>query len=461
MSFFNAIKRSFGFGEQIEDDGLLSDSIDAPVDPVIPQPEASEIKADEPVSPVELDPTMVERIFDHVVETFNKALPGFLSQSVDPEAQRKSLYEGLDSSLKDYLASVTEQTRRRCEAQWASEQSQMRSEMENLKSKAKEIEQQRFDIKQQQLSADRQRRALADRVHDLESQISAFEAEREQFDLENKSLVNKLKVAAVHESEAESLRNELNEAHATILAMRNEGLAENAPAPSADEAARIEALEKENAELREAVERAAEKDRISNEMFNGLQSKASAARSERDELEKEIADLKSRLAEAEIIRKEIAEINSQMTMVEKEIDSRDRMISKLKSSCNELREENTSLRDTIAANLAAYNETEEQLKMRIAVLEESEITPVVPADITADQPADYDTAAEPDADLTPKISDGDLAAIEESFDSADWMRSDPPQTPSMRTGVSEAEFGYQPPARKPNRPDNDAQLSLF
>ncbi len=62
---------------------------------------------------------------------------------------------------------------------------------------------------------------------------------------------------------------------------------------------------------------------------------------------------------------------------------------------------------------------------------------------------------------TPKISDTDLAAIEESFEDTGWMRTDPPDTPSMRTGVSEAEFGYQAPAKKTPHRDNDAQLSLF
>lgn len=460
MSIFDAIKRSFGFGDQIEDDGLLSDSVDPP------SAEES-LAADVPTtlpeikdSTVDLDQAMVNRIFDHVVATFNQALPGFLSQSVDPVAQRNALYDSLDSSLKDYLRSLSAQTRQRCETQWASEQERMRSEMDTLKSKTKEIEQQRFDIKQQQLSSDRQRRALTDRVHDLESQIAAFQAEREQFDLENKSLVNKLKVASVFENEAETLRNELNEANATILAMRNEGVnAETAPADDNNAAERIEALEKENAELREAVDRATEKDRISTEMFNGLQSKASAARSERENLEAEVASLKKRLAEAEVIRKEVEEINKQFSLVEQEIDKRDRQISKLKTTCHELRDENSSLRDTIAANLAAQAENEEKLKQRIAALEEDEMAPIVKADLTAETPVQYEAADEPDP--MPKISDGDLAAIEESFDNADWMRSDPPQTPSMRANIPETEFGYQPPVRKPNRPDNDAQLTLF
>ncbi|MDE6369453.1 MAG: hypothetical protein K2K94_09475, partial [Muribaculaceae bacterium] len=154
MSFFNAIKRSFGFGKDV-DDGLLDDSTDRPVDamtlPDIP-PAAFPSQTDD----IKLDQVKVDRIFDNVVNVFNEALPGFLSQAIDPELQRKKLYDSLDESLKSYLASISDQTRRQCEARWRAEQTEMRGEMEHLKAKAKEIEQQRFDIQQQQLSSDRQ-----------------------------------------------------------------------------------------------------------------------------------------------------------------------------------------------------------------------------------------------------------------------------------------------------------------
>lgn len=459
MSFLNAIKRSFGFGDDV-DDGLLDDSADQPaISAVHTEEPAAAAAADQLQAEAVIDPAMVDRIFDHVVATFNQALPGFLSDSVDPDTQRRKLYEGLDASIKDYLGNISQQTRRMCETRWAAEQSSMRGEMENLKAKAKEIEQQRFDIKQQQLSADRQRRALSDRVHDLENQIASFDAEREQLDLENKSLVNKLKVASVYEHEAETLRNELNDARSEILALRN---GDSAPAPSEPDSAltdKIAALEDEVARLNNALEEAAEKDRISTEMFNNMQSKASAARSELGSRDEEIASLKSRLEEARSLQADIEQLNQQMTMVEEVIEKRDRKIARLKETCDSLRNENASLRDTIAANLKLHAEAEDALNARIAELEADPTVPIVSSDIQADY---VKTEHEDEAPAeTPKISDTDLAAIEESFDSADWMRSDPPITPSMRTGVSEAEFGYQAPTRKTPRQDNDAQLSLF
>ncbi len=219
----------------------------------------------------------------------------------------------------------------------------------------------------------------------------------------------------------------------------------------------MEALESEIASLSEQLDAAAEKDRIATEMLNGLQSKASAATSKLAERDEEIARLKAEIDEARRLQDDIEQLTGQMNRIEEVIEKRDRKIAKLKETCENLRNENASLQRTIAANLKAQAESEDKLKRRIAELESDPTTPIV-----SDDMADYNSTDNEQAIAdTPKISDGDLAAIEESFDSADWMRSDPPVTPSMRAGISEAEFGYQPPTRKNTRHDNDAQLSLF
>lgn len=46
-------------------------------------------------------------------------------------------------------------------------------------------------------------------MHELETRIAALEAEKEQFELENKSLVNKLKVSNVHQEELEAASAEI------------------------------------------------------------------------------------------------------------------------------------------------------------------------------------------------------------------------------------------------------------
>lgn len=448
MSFFNSLKKSLGFDEETDDE-LLNDSIDRTSDETL-LTDTADSTTDEDFATIETDPAMMSAIFNTVVRTFNAALPDFLKNAIDPELQKKQLYDSLDNSVKEYLNDVTVRTRRLCEQRWAGEQSSIRGEMENLKAKAKEIEQQRIDIKERQLSADRQRRALTDRVHDLESQLASIQAEREQLDLENKSLVNKVKVASVYETEAENLRNELNDARAQILAMRNENLS-GEPAAGTSSNEKVAQFEATIADLNKQLAEAAEKDRISTEMMNGLQSKASSARSELEKKIAEIEGLKSRLAEAEDMQNDIEKITEQMALVESAIEKRDQRISKLKELCESLRKENAELNDTIAQNLKSHADVEQQLRDKIEQLE-------------ADQSKQHVSEPESADDFiveTPKISDGDLAIIEESFDNADWMSSEPAETPSMRKGIPDTEFGYQAPAKKTPTPDNDAQLSLF
>ena len=91
------------------------------------------------------------------------------------------------------------------------------------------------EAKKQQLSAERQKRALTDKVRELEKQLADISAENEQYILENKSLVNKLRVTQV-------LGNEQTETD------------RGAAAKIAELAAGLENAQKELADRKEAAE---------------------------------------------------------------------------------------------------------------------------------------------------------------------------------------------------------------
>lgn len=481
MSFFKNIKRSLGFcGET--DDELYADSPDTFDN------EAETMSAGRrsdhhgdaaPIENPEPDPQMEAAIFDHVIATFNEALPSFIRESVDPEAQRRKLYEGLDASLREYISALGADARRRSEARFAAEQSEMRAEMDALKAKAKEIEQQRFDIKQQQLSADRQKRALSDRVHDLEAQIVALEADREQLDLENKSLLNKLKVASIHENDADAMREQISDLQRQLLEQRNAAVASDTAvsdnsAELADEleetkaelAATKTALDESKAALAEskaAFDEAVAKEALSREMVTDMQRRAAEAREELDRRDSECKALQASLEESRAMNDEVVAMSEQMDKIEQAVEKRDKLIEKLRADVSALKEENSSLRATIADNIANSAETEAGLRQRITELESLTVTPVVASELESYGEPDGDDSSKSDAgQIMPKISDSDLREIEESFENADWMRSDPPaDVPSMRSEVKDSDFGYQAPVRKNHTPNNDAQLSLF
>lgn len=207
MSVWNNIAKAFGFGG----DSLETEEENWQVDDAV----ETEPTPSEPAGPVEVDPAQVHAIFQRVIEVFNNTLPEFLSRSVDPEKQRKYLYDCLDNSMKNYLAELQQRAADYCAAQWQAERDRLKDESDQLRKRADELEAKKSALADKQLSTDRQKRALSERVRDLEDQIVKLEAEKEQLDIENKCMINKAKAASVLEEEIEGLRQEnlrLNEA---------------------------------------------------------------------------------------------------------------------------------------------------------------------------------------------------------------------------------------------------------
>ena len=315
------------------------------------------------------------------------------------------------------------------------------------------LEQQRSALREQQLSADRRRRALADRVTDLEAQLAKSDAEREQFELENRSLLNKLKVADIQPSvveemskEIESLRKQLREGTTPdavpaselqvkldeALKARDEavqkladvqveadGMIAKARAEAAGAAAACEKAER-------AFEDCRTQQQMQQQMYNDLQSQLAAER-------ETVRKLQQEKAEAVKIADSVVELQAQMTQVEEIIRKRDERIARLK-----------------AAN--------KQLKDRIAELEE-----VAKRAVERDDGL-FNLPPEPsDADKKNKqILDAEvLSAMEDDFECPDWFVSEPAPGETSPLLASDSEFGYQEPPKKPKKPENDAQLSLF
>ena len=217
MSFFKSLKQAFGLGESEYDDEEL-EGIDARVTPLRERRDCasqSDECASESVSENNTETadgeqasqmavvetvsteTLPRDIFDSVVKVFNESLPEFLKQTVDETAQKEYLYNALEASTRDFLNNAGNSAQRRCDEHWLQERRQILQEMEALKQRANKEEEDRSEAKKQQLSAERQKRALSERVHDLEKQLATLQAENEQYVLENKSLVNKLRLSQV------------------------------------------------------------------------------------------------------------------------------------------------------------------------------------------------------------------------------------------------------------------------
>lgn len=216
---FDKLKKALGFGTIDENDELLDDDKDRQ------QPVSTAQFAYDNVDTAE-DPSVsvedtVHEIFEHVVARFNEALPDFLRKSVDPEKEQKLLHETLSDDVKAHLSRLEDSVAKRVEGAWRAEREKLQHELKEMSRSAKDIEAKRNELRTQQLSADRQKRAMTERIHELEKQLLTSEAEKEQLELENKSMLNKVKVAQVYEKDIEDMREHINALQSEIAGLRS------------------------------------------------------------------------------------------------------------------------------------------------------------------------------------------------------------------------------------------------
>lgn len=346
---FKSLKKAFGF---VDDDELINDD---------PETEAPSLP-DSPVSSgsntLPADPSVnTDRIFTHVVEVFNASLPDFLKAGANAEAQRRYLYDTLSADVKNHLDTLAARAQEVCESRWRADRESLNKRLKEIEERSKDLENKRLEMSQKQLSADRQKRALSERVHDLENQLSKLVADREQYDLENKSLINKLKVAGVFEKENEELRDELNRMQSEIIKARNG----QAPAtPDTETEKRIEAAE---ARATEAEKKIAE----SEKKLTESEKKALEAEQKAAEAQKKAADTERQLSET---KKKIVETEARAENAEKEALDAALRIEELEKTASKT--DTTALKsveEELAKVRAELAESDEDRKKLLAEME--------------------------------------------------------------------------------------------
>lgn len=404
MTFLEKFKRAIGFGPMVDtSDPLYADSNETDLAMPISNEKQVTAKDNGEPKPVEFDVEMQDAIFEKVVEVFNKSLPEFISGSVDAESQKRYLRESLDEGIRKYLESVNVAAREYCERQWKARQKDMAAEIEAIKLKAEDVERRSSDIQQKQLSADRQKRALTERVHDLESQLARIESEREQYELENRSLLSRLKVAAVHQDESEKLSAELQSATAELSRLR-----EN---PDAVALEREEKLNAKISEMQEGIDTLKEQIRLGDEIRDDLRGKLKHSEEEVASRDKEITELQELIKEFDVATDRMEKAQGKMEEMQrtleiqaKTIEGKDREID--------------SLKKTIAENAERYAEQEKALHDEIDDLRNS-MLPAVGKDLV-EEPIIFDeevlTGNLEEEDTVPIISDDEFSAISASFD---------------------------------------------
>lgn len=391
-------------------------------------PESSGVCANEPES-------FPLNIFDSLLEVFNEAQPDFIRKCLDMDAQRRYLYNCVDASFRDYILRIKDSARNEACRERDNEHRRMTEEIDSLRVQVKDSGKTTNDLKAMRASADRQKRTFNERIRDLERQLAAAMAEKEQYDFEVKSLMNKLKVQQVQQSdvqELDELRTRLADANKQITAMN----AASAMRETSEAASRRE-IESLRARVKELTTQ-----------LDDAREEAGAAVIKESASESDILLLKMRLAEAEATMKA-----SEQRLVDAE--------SKARNLQARLDEAEKALKETSAPDTEEMAVSSDIFGFGMPAVEhrDEECPEKIPAADAVSQPEEQ---APKKRRGRPKKTMPRISAIDESMDSTEWLVATPPAGTSVKVApLSDPAFGYQEPPRKPQPPENDAQMLLF
>lgn len=418
MSIFSHIKRAFGLGDNYESE---EQDFEEKEDVSYSFEETSQPL---PEIPSNQDESLSGDIFEGVITLFNQIQPEFVRQCMDTEAQKTYILENIQSSLKERLENEVRAARLRGQQLWEEERQRLGKEVETLRHQKETLEQKREESKSQRLSAERQKRALVERVHDLETQLLSMEAEKEQYVLENRSMLNKLRVASVTSGgTSDDAIDEIEQLNAQLDTLRKENEEKRLDAEhfEAVAAAHIPVIENLLETIDELVkELSAKNARIDADVLSLSQ------------VQQELTDATATISKQ---KRRIDSLRSSQDRDVRQIADFNRLVKEKDALIHSLREEIDELNRTIALNMADA----------ARMMEKNGLT-----DSNNTKPRKSRKKKQ-----KPRIS-----AIDELLDSTDWFVAAPPPQ-KQKEPEKEDDFGYKAPPQRNSHPDDDKQLSLW
>lgn len=307
MSFFGGLKKALGWSGDDEDEDYITYESSA-VDTAV-----SEVKKDNVVD-FRDDDEIPEGIFDGLVDIINANLSPMVLKCLDVDAEKKYLYESLGPKFKEFVNNAKENGLAQARAEWNREKSELNGKVEDFKARCEAAENDMKEMKAVKMSEDRQKLALKERIRNLEDQVANAEAEKEQYDLENKSLLNKLKVTQVKNEASEEAEKEIQELHAQIIALKKK-LAEGGG--DDERVAQLEEEYKSKMEINNALMNEIRAEAAKNkEELTAATAEVEALKAERDELKTAADDAKAELEKA---NGELAKANEELGKAKEEL----------------------------------------------------------------------------------------------------------------------------------------------
>ena len=260
MAFFRKLRAAFGFGDDESEEELNEKFLPYEaqhrtpyINPFKKEEEEERImesQGEEDIA-VSSGATVVKNgvdelpieMYNGVLSIINSTIPTFVRECLDVEAEKRAIAKALGPHIKGAIEKARKQIEENAQRKWDSERAEMSARVEQAELAGKEAAERAEQDRAKVMSADAQRKAVTERCRTLENRVAELEAEREQFDLENKSLINKVKVAQVHADDAAHYREEAEDLRKQIAELKEKSASEvNAEVESrwSDEVARLQ-----------------------------------------------------------------------------------------------------------------------------------------------------------------------------------------------------------------------------
>lgn len=306
MGFFNKLKSALGYSDSEYDE---DDELDG-FNPAHRTPYVNPFKKDETMpdlsdleQPAEAAPTAVaevksapvaeveeklpDGVFDGIITIINGNLPEFVRDCIDIEKERKAVSVAMGPKFRDYVLNLRRTSLEEAHTQWIDERNALTGKLAQSNQRADEAVRKASEIKDRLMSEERQRRAIVERSHDLEARIADLEAQHEQEQLQNKGLLNKIKVMQLQVTDSQKDAEEITRLNKLINDQRTR------LAKIVDLEAQIAELNAENdslkqqldemqqsAEAQEIADEYKSKMEVANALINELRSTAAAKEQE-------------------------------------------------------------------------------------------------------------------------------------------------------------------------------------
>ena len=306
MGFFNKLKSALGYSDSDYDE---DDELDG-FNPAHRTPYVNPFKKDETMpdlsdleQPAEAAPTAVaevrsapvaeveeklpDGVFDGIITIINGNLPEFVRDCIDIEKERKAVSVAMGPKFRDYVLNLRRTSLEEARTQWIDERNALTGKLAQSSQRADEAVRKASEIKDRLMSEERQRRAIVERSHDLEARIADLEAQHEQEQLQNKGLLNKIKVMQLQVTDSQKDAEEITRLNKLINDQRTR------LAKIVDLEAQIAELNAENdslkrqldemqqsAEAQEIADEYKSKMEVANALINELRSTAAAKEQE-------------------------------------------------------------------------------------------------------------------------------------------------------------------------------------